>query len=104
MDRTEGRVGLTLGPMLFNWSADRLHDFYASIAASSVYDRVHVGEVVCEKHMPFNDPVWPDVIAMLEEAGKEVVVSALALPFTVRERKSVTGVCGVEQLVLRSTT
>ena len=92
-------IGLTLGPVLFNWSAERLRDFYAAIAANSVFDRVHVGEVVCGKRMPFSDPVWPDVIAMLEDAGKEVVVSTLALPSTVRERKGVAGLCDVDQLV-----
>ena len=93
MDRSENHIGLTLGPVLFNWSAERLREFYAGIAARSAYDRVHVGEVVCGKRMPFSDPVWPDVIAMLEDAGKEVVVSALALPSTVRERKNISALC-----------
>ncbi|WP_321504610.1 U32 family peptidase [Breoghania sp.] len=85
--------GLTLGPVLFNWSEERLREFYAGIAESSAYDRVHLGEVVCGKRMPFTDRVWPDLIEMLEAAGKEVVVSALALPATKRERKSVLAIC-----------
>ncbi|PTW61006.1 collagenase-like PrtC family protease [Breoghania corrubedonensis] len=93
MDRPENHIGLTLGPVLFNWSAERLRDFYATIADRSAFDRVHVGEVVCGKRMPFSDPVWPDIIAMLEDAGKEVVVSALALPATVRERKTIAALC-----------
>ncbi|MEF2070791.1 ubiquinone anaerobic biosynthesis protein UbiV [Consotaella aegiceratis] len=81
------RIGLTLGPVLFNWSAERLLTFYRGIAEGSAYDRVHVGEVVCGKRAPFSDPVWPEVIEMLEAAGKDVVVSTLAMPSTPRERK-----------------
>ena len=92
-------IRLTLGPVLFNWSADRLSAFYRRIAESGLFDRVHVGEVVCGKRMPFSDPVWPEVIEGLEDAGSEVVLSALALPGTVRERRSVAEICGDERLV-----
>jgi len=97
MNRRE--VGLTLGPTFFNWSADRLTDFYGRIADESEFDRVHLGEVICGKRMPFSDPVWPGVIARLETAGKEVVLSTLALPSTVRERKSIAGIAAFGRLV-----
>lgn len=93
------KIGLTLGPLLFNWEADRLRSFYSEIAADSKFDRVHLGEVVCSKRMPFSDPVWPEVIERLEAAGKEAVLSTLALPATERERKSVAALCGDERLV-----
>ncbi|MBA5775694.1 U32 family peptidase [Stappia sp. F7233] len=93
------QVRLTLGPVLFNWSAERLIAFYRGIAASGVFDRVHIGEVVCGKRMPFSDPVWPDAIELLEEAGIEVVLSTLALPGTVRERKSIAEICGDARMV-----
>jgi collagenase-like PrtC family protease len=93
------QIGLTLGPALFNWDADRLLGFYNGIAENSKFDRVHVGEVVCGKRMPFSDPVWPEVIERLEAAGKEVVLSTLALPAAARERKSIAGICLDEHLV-----
>lgn len=93
------QVRLTLGPVLFNWSAERLLDFYRGIAASRLFDRVHVGEVVCGKRMPYSDPVWPDVIDLLEDAGAEVVISTLALPGTPRERKTAAETCGEGRLV-----
>lgn len=80
------RVELALGPCLFNWPADRLLDFYRQIAAEAPVDRVYLGEVVCGKRMPFNDPVWPDAIEILARAGKEVVLSTLAQPANRRER------------------
>ena len=67
---TTDRIGLTLGPSLFNWSADYLADFYARIADEAEVERVHVGEVVCGKRMPFSDPAWPAIIERLERAGK----------------------------------
>jgi collagenase-like PrtC family protease len=93
------KIGLTLGPLLFNWEADRLRSFYSEIAAATHFDRVHLGEVVCGKRMPFSDPVWPEVIERLEAAGKEVVLSTLALPATERERKSIAALCGDGRLV-----
>lgn len=90
---------LTLGPVFFHWPAERLADFYRLIADEAAIDRVHVGEVVCGKRMPFSDPVWPDVIERLERGGKEVVISTLAAPATVRERKAVEELCGDSRLV-----
>ena len=90
---------LTLGPVLFHWPAERLADFYRRIADEAPVERVHVGEVVCGKRMPFSDPCWPDVIERLERAGKEVVLATLALPATVRERRSITELCGDDRMV-----
>lgn len=93
------RIGLTLGPLLFNWSAERLRGFYEGVARHSAFDRVHLGEVVCGKRMPFSDRVWPELIGMLEDAGKEVVLSTLALLATPRERRSVLEICRDGHLV-----
>lgn len=93
------RIGLTLGPCLFNWSADRLTDFYARIADEADVDRVHVGEVVCGKRMPFTDPAWPAIIERLERAGKEVVLATLAMPGNVRERKAIHEMAEDDRLI-----
>ncbi|WP_366930082.1 U32 family peptidase [Mesorhizobium sp.] len=90
---------LTLGPVFFHWSPDRLLDFYRRIADEAPVERVHVGEVVCGKRMPFSDPAWPAAIERLERGGKQVVLSTLAAPATVRERKSLEDICGDERLV-----
>lgn len=93
------RIALTLGPVFFHWPAHRLADFYRRIADEAPIDRVHVGEVVCGKRMPFSDPAWPDIIERLERGGKEVVLSTLAAPATVRERKAVAELCADARLV-----
>ncbi|GAA4257458.1 ubiquinone anaerobic biosynthesis protein UbiV [Azospirillum formosense] len=77
---------LTLGPVLFNWPAERWHDFYARIADEAPVDAVVVGEIVCSKRAPFLAPVMDEVIARLAAAGKEVWLASPILVGSDRER------------------
>jgi collagenase-like PrtC family protease len=93
-------ANLTLGPLLFNWSADRRRDFYARIADEAPVDVVHLGEVVCAKRAPFSDPLLPDLIERLERAGKTVVLSTLGLVMSVGDRQMVREIsAGTDRLV-----
>lgn len=83
------RLGLTLGPVLFNWPSERWVDFYARIADEAPVDRVCIGEVVCSKRLPFRDEAMPDVIERLARGGKEVIHATLALPTSRREIRAV---------------
>jgi collagenase-like PrtC family protease len=76
--RVPGPV-LVLGPVLFHWPAEALRDFYFRIADEGDFDAVNVGEVVCSKRVPFFADMLPAVIDRLQSAGKEVVLSSLAL-------------------------
>ena len=78
---------LTLGPILFNWEPDIWRDFYFRIADEAAVDAVAVGEVICSKRMPFFDEHFPAVLERLTAAGKEVLVSSLALVTLERERR-----------------
>lgn len=78
-------IRLTLGPVLFNWKPEKLRDFYFRMADESCADSVCVGEVVCSKRTPFFTPYLPEVIERLQAAGKEVILSSLALIMTARE-------------------
>ena len=80
-------IKLTLGPILFNWEPDVWRDFYFRIADEAAVDAVAVGEVVCSKRMPFFDDHLPAVLDRLTAAGKEVLVSSLALVTLERERR-----------------
>lgn len=82
------RFELTVGPLLFNWTADAFVDFYARIADEAPVDRVVVGELVCSKRLPFYADRIPDVVARLERGGKTVALGSLALPTLERERKA----------------
>lgn len=84
---------LSLGPLLFNWPADRRRDFYAQIADEAPVDAVHLGEVVCAKRAPFSDPLLPDLIDRLERGGKQVILSTLGLVMGEADRQLVRGFC-----------
>jgi collagenase-like PrtC family protease len=81
------RSALTLGPVLFNWTADQWSDFYARVADEAPVDRVCLGEVVCSKRLPFYIDRIPQAIERLRRAGKTVVLSSLALATLKRERQ-----------------
>jgi collagenase-like PrtC family protease len=76
---------LTLGPVLFNWSPEYLRDFYYRIADEAPVDSVYLGEVVCAKRAPFFEPHLHEVAGRLRRAGKEVVLSTLALVMNERD-------------------
>ena len=79
---------LTVGPILFNWTPERIVDFYARIADDAPVDRVVVGELVCSKRLPFYANRLPEIVERLERAGKVVALTALALPTLERERRA----------------
>lgn len=76
---------LTLGPLLFHWPAEAVRDFYFRIADEAPVDSVCVGEVVCAKRLPVLAPHVAAIVERLEAAGKEVVLSSLALISSERE-------------------
>ncbi len=77
---------LTVGPLLFHWRPEVWRDFYFRLADEAPVDTVHLGEVVCSKRQPFIAPHLPEVVERLTAAGKEVVLSSLALVMSDRER------------------
>lgn len=78
---------LTVGPNQFFWNGDTWAGFYDDIAATPV-DRVVLGEQVCSKRLPFFQDRIPAAIETLQAAGKEVVLTSLALITLPRERKA----------------
>lgn len=80
---------LCLGPVLFHWPPEELRDFYFRIADEAPLDTVCLGEVVCSKRVTFFAPYLSDVMARLEAAGKQVVISSLALIMTDAEMQAV---------------
>ncbi|MCC7273191.1 MAG: U32 family peptidase [Alphaproteobacteria bacterium] len=78
---------LTLGPLLFNWPAERVADLYRRIADEAPVDGVVLGEVVCAKR-PVPARALAEAVERLERAGKEVVFATLALVMQPRERRT----------------
>lgn len=78
---------LTLGPVLYNWQAEKKRDFYYKIADEAPIDTIYLGEIVCSKRSPFFAPYLPEIIERLERAGKQVVLSSMSLVMSPRERR-----------------
>ncbi len=69
---------LSLGPILYFWPREQVFDFYRQVADWPV-DTVYLGEVVCSKRNALKLDDWLQIAEELEAAGKEVVLSTLAL-------------------------
>jgi O2-independent ubiquinone biosynthesis protein UbiV len=85
----KGRAALILGPLFFHWPEEKWRDFYFRIADEAEVDCVYVGEVVCSKREPFVEKYYDEVIRRLMKAGKEVVLSTLAMVTTPCEMDSI---------------
>ena len=90
---------LTLGPILFNWKPERRRDFYFRIADEAPVDCVYLGEVVCSKREPFFVDDLPAIAERLRAAGKQVVLSTLALVTTDREMEAIRERCDGELMI-----
>jgi collagenase-like PrtC family protease len=90
---------LTLGPILFNWKPERRRDFYFRIADEAAIDCVYIGEVVCSKREPFFVDDLPAIAERLRAAGKQVVLSTLALVTTDREMEAIRESCGSGMMI-----
>jgi collagenase-like PrtC family protease len=88
MTLTQKRFSLTVGPLLFNWTADEFSDFYARIADEAPVDRVTIGESVCSKRTPYYEDRIPAAVERLQRGGKEVILSSLAMVTLEREKRA----------------
>lgn len=77
---------LTVAPSQFFWAAEDWEAFYQGLAAAPV-ERVVLGELVCSKRLPFYQDRIPAAVETLQAAGKEVLLTSLALITLKRERK-----------------
>ncbi len=75
---TATAVRLSLGPIQYYWDKDKIIDFYRSVETAPV-DIVYLGETVCSKRRSLRLQDWIEIAERLQAAGKEVVLSTLAL-------------------------
>lgn len=83
---------LALGPLLYYWDRESVFDFYKSIQDTPV-DIVYLGEVVCGKRRTMRLPDWLQIGEELAAAGKEVVLSTLALMEAESELATLRKIC-----------
>lgn len=93
---------LSLGPILFNWKADKWRDFYYQVADEMPVDIVYIGEVICSKRSPFFEPHYDEIASRLTRAGKKVVFSTLAEIMIKRERRMTESMCSLEEFAVEA--
>ncbi|MGE6451034.1 U32 family peptidase [Shewanella baltica] len=69
---------ISLGPLLYCWQKQQVSDFYQQVAASQI-PLVYLGEAVCSRRRELKWGDYLELAQMLKQAGKEVVISTLAL-------------------------
>ncbi|MDX1693979.1 MAG: U32 family peptidase [Ketobacteraceae bacterium] len=84
---------LVLGPVLFNWDADRLRDFYESVAREPCIDTVCLGEVICAKRPKHRFDDWQEIIETLLSHHKKVRYSSLGVISNAYEVKMLKQAC-----------
>lgn len=69
---------ISIGPIQYFWPKSRVEAFYKEMVQSSA-DIVYLGETVCPKRRELRFDDWLRIAEELKAAGKEVVLSSLAL-------------------------
>lgn len=69
---------ISLGPLQYFWPRKDVFAFYEEVADSRV-EIVYLGETVCPKRRELKLDDWLEIGSKMTDAGKEVVLSSLAL-------------------------
>lgn len=83
---------LSLGPNLYFWPAEDVRAFYHEVASWPV-DIVYLGEAVCSKRRQLRTEDWIVIGHELAAAGKQVILSTLALLEAESELLSLRKIC-----------
>lgn len=92
---------ISLGPILYFWSEDDIRSFYRKVAESPI-DIVYLGETICSKRRSLNTDQWLEIAQQLKAAGKEVVLSTLALLEAESELKTLRRICSNSEFMVEA--
>ncbi len=95
------KLKLSLGPVLYYWPKEDLLAFYDRIAQTSV-DIIYLGETVCSKRGQMRGDDWFELAEKLRSAGKEVVLSTMALLEAESELKRLRRICDDDQFLVEA--
>lgn len=93
---------LSLGPVLFYWSRQKLLDFYAEMADQPL-DTIYLGETVCSKRRSLSLDDWLGLARELRECTHaELVLSGLSLVEAASELSSLKRLCDNGELLVEA--
>ncbi len=92
---------LSLGPIAYYWPREQVLDFYRQVGDWPV-DIVYLGEIVCSKRRQMRTEDWFDLADKLQQSGKQVVLSTLALTEADSELKTLQRICDNPQYMVEA--
>ncbi|MBK1721283.1 ubiquinone anaerobic biosynthesis protein UbiV [Thiocystis violacea] len=92
LNTTTHRPRLSLGPILYLWPREQVLDFYAELIETPV-DIVYLGETICSKRRQLRPEDYWEIAERVVAAGKEAVISTLALIESDGELKTLKRIC-----------
>lgn len=95
------KLKLSLGPVTYFWPKQKLLAFYDEIMETPV-DIVYLGETVCSKRRQMRSKDWLELALRLQQAGKQVVLSTLALIEAESELTSARRLCEQNQFMIEA--
>ena len=92
---------ISLEPVSYFWPKDQLLAFYDEILTSPV-DIVYLGETVCSKRRLMRTDDWLELAQRLKSAGKEVVLSTMALIEANSELSAARKICEQKEFLVEA--
>ncbi|MBK1640929.1 U32 family peptidase [Chromatium okenii] len=92
---------LTLGPILYHWSREQVFDFYAEMLETPV-SVIYLGETICSKRRLLRPEDYWELAERVAAAGKDPVISTLALIEADSELKTLQRICADERFLIEA--
>ncbi len=92
MQSQSPRPRLSLGPILYHWPREQVLDFYAEMLETPV-DVIYLGETICSKRRLLRPEDYWELAERVAAAGKQAVISTLALIESDGELKTLKRIC-----------
>lgn len=92
---------LALGPLLYHWPRERVLDFYAEMIETPV-DVIYLGETICSKRRLLRPEDYWELGERVIAAGKQAVISTLALIESDGELKTLRRICSEERFLIEA--
>ena len=92
---------LSLGPILYYWPRQQVLEFYDRMLELPL-DIVYLGETVCSKRNQLRTDDWFELADRFQDAGKQVVLSTLALLEAESELMRLRRICANERFLVEA--